>query len=375
MTEGMASDVGAAARLERLRGKLGERELDWLLVTQPENRSYLSGFGERDVSLGSSAAWLLVGRGAAFLITSFLYYEAAVRQAEGFEVVRGAPRFHDGVAEALGAAPASQIGFEAGWLTVELYHDLAERLGEKHELVPTTGLVEELRQIKDAGEIEAIRAANELTDRAYKHVVGLLRPGLTEKQVAWEIEKYMREHGAEGMAFEPAVAAGPHSAVPHHSPTDRPIAASEPIWIDCGARLNGYCGDLTRSFCLGSADERFAEIYGIVLRAQEVAIEGLRAGLTGVEGDALARDVIREAGHGDAFGHSLGHGIGLAIHELPRVSPLGKDVLQPGMLTSVEPGIYLPGWGGVRIEDLVVIEESGVRNLTRAPKQMVIGGD
>jgi Xaa-Pro aminopeptidase len=232
--------------------------------------------------------------------------------------------------------------------------------------------VEELRQVKDPAEVEAVRAAVELTDQAYEHAVELLRPGMTEKQVAWEIEKFMREHGAEGIAFESIVAAGPHAALPHHSPTDRPIATGEPVTIDCGARLNGYCGDLTRSFCLGSADERFAEVYGVVLRAQEAALGGLRAGLTGREGDALARDIIREAGHGDAFGHSLGHGIGLAVHELPRVSARSEDVLRAGMLTSVEPGIYLPGWGGVRIEDLVVIEADGARNLTRAPKTMVI---
>jgi Xaa-Pro aminopeptidase len=363
-------DTGA--RLGRLREQMSERGLDWLLITQPENRRYLSGFGERDVSLGSSAAWLLIGHDAAHLITGFLYYEAAVAAAKGFEVLRAGPRFLDTVAEVVGVGPGKRIGFEAGWLTFELHRDLAERLGGEHELVATAGLVEGLRQIKDASEIEAIRAAVELTDRAFENVLGLIKPGVAERQVAWEIEKYMREHGAEGMAFEVAVAAGPNSAMPHHSSTDRPIAAGEPVWIDCGARLNGYCGDLTRSFCLGAADERFEEIYGIVLRAQAAAVAGLRAGLTGVEGDALARDVIKAAGHGDAFGHSLGHGIGLAVHELPRVSPLGKDALKPGMLTSVEPGIYLPGWGGVRIEDLVVVGEDGAQVLTRAPKSMVV---
>ncbi len=366
--------VGSAARLERMREKLGERGLDWLLVTQPENRSYLSGFAEHDISLGESAGWLLIGQSAAYLITSFLYYEAALAAAKGFEVVKAAPRFLDGVAEALAELPTSQIGFEAGWMTVEIHRDLTERLEGKHELVPTTGLVEELRQIKDAGELEAIRAANELTDRAYEHVVGLIRPGMTEKQVAWEIEKYVREHDGEGLAFASIVASGPNAALPHAVPSDRPIGAGEPVTLDLGARLNGYCGDLTRSFCLDTADARYAEIYGIVLRAQEAALEWLRAGMTGVEGDALARDVIDAAGYGEAFGHSLGHGIGLNVHEPPRVSPMGREALQAGMLSSVEPGIYLPGWGGVRIEDLVVIEEGGNRNLTRAPKQMVIGG-
>ena len=357
------------ARLARLRGKMAECGLDYLLVTQPENRIYLSGFPDRDPSAG----WLLVGEQSGFFLTDFRYVEAVRAGVKDLDVVLATPRLSDALVTLLGQVPAGRLGFEASHLTFEQHRDLAERLQGRHELVPTTGLVEALRQVKDPGEIAAIAAAVELTDRAYEHAVGLLRPGITEKQVAWEIDKYMREHGAEGVAFEPAVAAGPNSAVPHHSSTDRPIGEGEPVWIDCGARLSGYCGDLTRSFCLGRADARFQEVYDLVLRAQLAAEAGLRAGLTGVEGDALAREVIAAAGYGESFGHSLGHGIGLAVHEAPRVSRMGVEVLAAGMVTSVEPGVYIPGWGGVRIEDVAVVEEGGIRVLTRAPKQSIIG--
>ncbi len=361
--------MSVETRLAGLRQKLAERDLDYLLVTQPENRIYLSGFPDRDPSAG----WLLLGQREGYFLTDSRYVEAARQQVRAEDVVLATPRLLDALVGLLGQLPAGRLGFEASHLTVEQHGDLAGKLQGRDELVPTTGLVEGLRAVKEPAEIAAIAAAIELTDRAYEHVVGLLRPGLTEKQVAWEIEKYMREHGAEGMAFDPAVAAGPNSAVPHHSPTDRPIQAGEPVWIDCGARLAGYCGDLTRSFCLGHADARFRQVYDLVLRAQETAEAGLRAGLTGVEGDALARDVIAAAGYGEAFGHSLGHGIGLAVHEAPRVSRLSAEPLAAGMVTSVEPGVYLPGWGGVRIEDVTVIEEGGNRVLTRAPKQSIIG--
>lgn len=360
------------ARLARLRDKLAERTLDYLLVTHPDNRRYLSGFPERDVSVLSSAGWLLVGQRDSYFLTGFLYYGAARESVKGMQVVKTPPRLMDGLLALLEQLPRCNLGFEANWLTVEQHQELTSRLQGRHELAPSTGLVEELRQVKEPEEVAAIEAAVELTDRAYEHVLGLLRPGITEKQVAWELEKYIREHGAEGMAFEPAVAAGPHSAVPHHSPTDRPLGEGEPIWVDVGARLEGYCGDLTRSFCLGHAPARFDEVYDLVLRAQLAAEKGLRAGLTGAEGDALARDVIAAAGYGEAFGHSLGHGIGLAVHEGPRLAKTGTEPLAAGVVTSVEPGVYLPEWGGVRIEDVVLVEEQGVRVLTRAPKQPVV---
>ena len=359
-------------RLAKLRAKIAERGLDYLLVTQPENRRYLTGFAEKDVSPSTSAGWLVVGPRDAVFVTSFLYYEGVRAAVKDWQIVRAKPRIIDGAFEVLSGLPGGKVGFDASWMTVEQHQELLAAVGKQHDFVPAVGLVEELREIKDDAEIAAIAAAVILTDRAYEHSISVVRPGTTEKQLAWEIERYMREHGAEGTAFDIAVAAGPNSATPHHASTDRPIMAGEPVWIDCGALLDGYCGDLTRSFCLGRADEKYREIWDIVYRAQERAEMNLRPGITGVEGDALAREVIAAAGYGDAFGHTLGHGIGLAVHEGPRVSPRGTETLQLGNVTSVEPGIYIAGWGGVRIEDLVVYEPGGVRVLTTAPKQIII---
>jgi len=203
-----------------------------------------------------------------------------------------------------------------------------------------------------------------------------MRPGMTELEVSWIIESYMRTRGAEGVAFELIVAGGPNGARPHARASDRPLRAGEPIVIDMGARLNGYCSDLTRTFCLGQPNEpeRFWEVYNTVLRAQTAAEVALRPGMTGQEGDAVARDLITAAGYGAAFGHGLGHGVGLAVHEEPRLSRVNLSPLAVGSLVTVEPGIYLPGWGGVRIEDVVLITDSGVEVLTRAPKEPILPG-
>ena len=359
-------------RLTKLRAKLDERGLEYLIVTQPENRRYLTGFAEKDVSPSTSAGWLIVGRRDAVFVTSFLYHEGVRAAVKDWRIVRAKPRIIDGALEVLSGLMGGKVGFDSSWMTVEQYQELTSTLGNQHDLLPAVGIVEELREIKDESEIAALAAAAVLTDRAFEHAIGQLRPGTTEKQLAWEIERYMREHGAEGVAFDVAVAAGPNSATPHHAPTDRPIREGEPVWIDCGAQLDGYCGDLTRSFCLGHADAKYREIWEIVRRAQEQAELNLRPGLTGVEGDALAREVIAAAGYGETFGHSLGHGIGLAVHEGPRVSPRGIETLRAGMVSSVEPGIYVAGWGGVRIEDVVVYEPSGIRVLTSAPKQAIM---
>lgn len=372
------------SRLQKLRERLATRELDYLLITEPNNRRYLSGFPERDLSVSSSAGWLMIGQRTAHFITSFLYLDSVkanvAENGGAFEVVSAYPSFATGAGEILAKlrtdgqpnGGGTTVGFESGWTTVAGYEALVGRIDESVQLVPTSGIVEELRIVKDDSEIEALRQAALLTDRAYENVLNLIREGITERQVAWEIERYIREHGGEGVSFEPAVAFGQNSAVPHHAPTDRPLRRGEPVWIDCGALLDGYCGDLTRSFSLGEADDRFLSIYELVLASQEKSKAGVKASITGQVADALARDHLAAAGYGEAFGHSLGHGVGLAIHENPRLSRFSDDTLQPGMVTSVEPGVYLSDWGGVRIEDVVVITASGLVTLTTAPKQAII---
>jgi Xaa-Pro aminopeptidase len=241
------------------------------------------------------------------------------------------------------------------------------------EWVSTKGLVEDLRLIKDEAEIAMMRRAARIADDAFDFLCRTLRPGMTEIQAAWELEAYMRVHGADKIAFDLIVGAGPGGAEPHHHCSSRPIEVGEPIVLDLGARVNGYNSDLTRTICLGQPqDSRFMEIHNIVLRAQETAIGGIRAGMTGVEADRLARDVIEAAGYGSNFGHGLGHGVGLAIHESPRAGKTSEDTLPAGATLTVEPGIYIPGWGGVRIEDLTRIDKNGVELQSRASKEPLV---
>lgn len=347
-------------RLTQLRHKLVEQELDAIAITQPENRRYLSGFT-------GSAGVLVVSAEATYLATDFRYYEQAQRQAPEFTLVKIENRFPPCLAELLAEIGAQQVGFESTHVTVDQHQQWAEAL-EGIELVPTKGLVEDLRVIKDAEELTLIRRAVELSDAAFTHIAQWLEPGVTESAVAWELEAFMRTHGADDIAFPLIVGSGPNGAMPHAHPGDRKIQEGEPIVMDLGARVGGYCSDLTRTLCLGEPDDMLRRIYAIVLGAQEAAEYAMRAGLKGSTVDAITRDLIEAAGHGEHFGHGLGHGLGMAVHERPRASRTSEDVLQAGMVISVEPGIYIEGWGGVRIEDLVVVREQGIEILTTAPK-------
>jgi Xaa-Pro aminopeptidase len=237
-------------------------------------------------------------------------------------------------------------------------------------LVSLDKLVLPLRAIKDEGEIAALRAAVACADRAFDHLCQVIRPGMSEVEVAWELESAMRRDGASATSFAIIVGSGPNGAMPHATAGERIVQAGEPIVMDFGALVDGYCSDITRTLCLGRADERYLEIWNLVLQAQRAVEEQIRPGMTGQQADAIARDLFVQAGHGDHFGHGLGHGVGLAIHETPFMNRLAKDVfLKPGMVLTVEPGIYLPGWGGVRIEDMVILREDGAEILTQAPKQ------
>ncbi len=233
------------------------------------------------------------------------------------------------------------------------------------EWLPLEEVGEELREVKVPVELAAIRRALNLTETVFQQVAELLTPGMTEAETAWEIERRLREGGSEGVAFEPIVAGGPNSAMPHHRPGDYILQPGEPIIIDMGARVDGYCADLTRTLVLGEADEQFRKIYRLVRQAQEMAERELKAGMDSLAGDALARDVIAAAGYGEAFGHSLGHGVGLAVHESPSLSPSAerKSILKADSVMTVEPGIYLTGWGGVRLEDMVRLTDEGAEVL------------
>lgn len=360
-------------RVDRLRRLLKEWGLEAMVITQPENRRYLGGF------TGSSGA-LLISDDEAFLITSFVYLEQAEGQAPGFSIVREngtallGHNFAKALLELLDKIDARRIGFEGHHLTFAQHREWAAVLVLKgRELVAIEGLVEGMRAVKDEAELALIRQAVALTDEVCSHLINYIRPGLTEREVAWEAERCMREWGAEKLAFDVIVASGPNGAKPHAVPTERTIGRSEPIVIDMGARVDGYHSDLSRTISLGEPDERFREIYDIVLEAQERAEEGIREGMTGREVDALARQVIKGAGYGEYFGHGLGHGVGLSMRdELPRASRVSGDLLRLGSVLTIEPGIYIPHWGGVRIEDVVVVGKEGAEVLSTASKEPIV---
>jgi Xaa-Pro aminopeptidase len=273
--------------------------------------------------------------------------------------------------ELLQGCSIKSLGFESSFATVAFYEQLnsiLKKLSAQPVLIPVNNLVEELRAVKDPQEIACIEEAARITDKALVHTETILEPGLSEQQLAWEIEKYIREQGSQSIPFELIVAAGPNSALPHARPSDRIIKTGEPIVVDIGSRLNFYSSDLTRTFCIGQPDDTYKKVYEIALKAQMTAIENIKPGMTGAEADALARRVITEAGYGDSFGHGLGHGIGLVTHESPRVSLNSADILTEGMVFTIEPGIYISGWGGVRIEDDIVIENGKIRVISSARK-------
>ncbi|NLT73082.1 MAG: aminopeptidase P family protein [Chloroflexi bacterium] len=353
-------------RVERLVAALEARDLEGMLVSSPENRRYLSGFT-------GSAGVLLITAQAAKLATDFRYYEQVAEQAPDFELVAVPQQMPQVLARELRALGLERVAFESQDLTVETYNIWAQAF-EGIELVPTSGIVEELRAVKEPVELEAIERAVRISDAAMVHLMDVLRPGMTERQVAWELEVHMRTHGAEALAFATIAAAGPRSAMSHAVPTERPIQEGEPMVIDMGARVDGYLSDMTRSFCVGWASDQYLEIWDTVLQAQLAAEKGIRAGMTGIEADALARSLIYGAGHEGKFGHGLGHSVGLAIHEDPRASFLSTAVLPEGLVLTVEPGIYLPGWGGIRTEDMIVVGGEVSRVLTQCPKVPVVPG-
>jgi Xaa-Pro aminopeptidase len=361
-------------RLAQVRQLMYDQQLDALLVTDAANRRYLSGFS-------GSAGSLLLSADRALLLSDFRYQVQAAREAPDFEFrllanAGALPAALPALLRELGLdTPRARLGFEAANVSVAQYSALQQAFKTEQLRVSwlaTEGLVEQARRRKDAAELATLRRAIAITDAAFAAVRPLLRPEMREREAAWELEKAMRERGADGLAFDIIVAAGENGSRPHARAGDDLLGRGQPIVMDFGALLEGYHADMTRTVVLGEADERFWQIYNIVLAAQQAAEAGVRAGLTGQQADAIARDQIAAAGYGDAFGHSLGHGVGLAIHEGPRLAQTSQDTLAAGAVVSIEPGIYLPGWGGVRIEDLVALTETGLDVLTQSSKDPVV---
>lgn len=353
--------------LEKIQTSLRRKNLDALLVTQPENRRYLSGFTATDLAIAESAGALLVpGRGTPLLLTDSRYQLQAEQEATSCQVVLLKSSLPGALKSILHRQGVKKLAFESHYFL----HDTAVRLmdlGQKEgiEIAGASGLVEKLRVQKSAEEIARIGQSVLLNEAVFQEVFSRLQPGQTEREVALAIETTMRQKGAEGPSFPTIVAAGPNAALPHAVPTDRAINKGEPVIIDMGLKLNGYCSDMTRTVILGTPDRQTVKIMRLVRQAQRAALKIIRAGVLACDVDRAAREIIARAGFGKNFGHGLGHGVGLAVHEAPSLNRKRRIKLQPGMVVTVEPGIYLPGWGGVRLENMVVVEEQGCAILNR----------
>lgn len=337
--------------------------LDAFLVTQKDNRRYLSAF------TGSNGI-LLVTKDRQIILTDFRYYEQVEREAPGWELIKAGRDPSEDLVQLIPELQLTnaKIGFEADHVTVLQFYAWIKALPEV-ELVETNGFVLALRKIKTEPELAAIQKAVALVDEAIGHIYDWIQPGMTEKEIAWELEVFMRSHGAAALSFETIVAAGPNSALPHATPSDYEVKLGDVVLIDTGCVIDGYCSDITRTFSLGEPNHpEFLTIWQLVNRANAAAARGIKAGISSKDADSLARDLIKEAGYGDDFGHSLGHGVGLAIHEAPKVSYLREDALEAGSVITIEPGVYLSGAFGVRIEDMAVITQNGLEILTTAPK-------
>lgn len=352
-----------AVRLQRLREKMREQELAALLITNPYNRQYMTGFT-------GSSGYVIITEDQALLLTDFRYVEQAAEQVQHYEIIQHEPKPLSTIRTLLNKMNVQRLGIEASDMTYSMFLDYEDQLDQ--EIVPSGQLVEQLRKRKDQDELHIMQEAMQLADKAFEHILTRLKPGVSEKQISAELEYFMRLHGATSSSFDTIVASGARSALPHGVASDKLLQHGDFVTLDFGAYYKGYCSDLTRTVVLGNPSEQQHTIYHIVLEAQMKVLDGLRPGMTGKEADSLAREVIKQYGYGDHFGHGTGHGLGMEIHEAPRLSQSGDTVLEPGMVVTVEPGIYIAGFGGVRIEDDVVITDTGKTIMTQSTKQLLV---
>lgn len=351
-------------RLEKLRALLDEQGVDAIITENQPNRRYISGFT-------GSSGWALVSLDQAILLTDFRYVDQAGEQAPDFEIVNTQRAPLPAIAQALKDLGVKKLAFEKHLVTYSTFEDWKNAF-DFVELVATSGIFEQLREIKDESELQLIREATKIADAAFSHILTFIKPGVREIDVAMELEFHMRKLGAASSSFDIIVASGKRGALPHGVASEKIIQAGEMVTMDFGALYKGYVSDITRTISVGEPDPKMREIYDIVLRAQLNGVEKLKPGMTGIEADALTRDIIREAGYAEAYGHSTGHSIGLLVHETPNLSAASSAILKPGNVVTVEPGIYVSDLGGVRIEDDVVITETGCEILTKSTKELLI---
>lgn len=352
-------------RLQAFRSKMSEKGLDGALVTKRENYIYLAGFT-------GTSAYLFITKDKAILITDFRYVEqATIQSTPSFEIVEYQGSLFDTINQLLKNNDIEKLGFEEGQVTYEKYNEYVTKLDLK-EFIPMGGIIEKLRIIKDSAELAIIQRAVDIADETFTHILKYIKPGVLEIELAAEMEHHMKRLGAKGQSFDIIVASGKRSSLPHGVASDKKIELGDTITLDFGALYKEYCSDMTRTVFLGQPSEDIKKIYNIVLEAQLKAIEGAHEGVLGKSVDAIAREHITACGFGNNFGHGLGHGVGLEIHEEPRFSKLGNLVMENGMVVTVEPGIYVNGLGGVRIEDIIVINGKSPSILTKSTKDIVI---
>ena len=356
-------------RMREARKLLKEKGLDAAFIASSANICYLSGFVGRD-------SYFYLSAGKQVILTDSRYTLQAEEEGKGCQVRTICNERGYGVLlkELLEEDKVKQLGFEDGVMTWQMVKKLRDETGKEEEKISWTPLGDTLsllRSVKEEEELKRLARAEQIGDEAFSYILTQIKPGVTELEMAAKLEYFMKSHGAEDKSFDTIVASGYHSAMPHAVPTEKVLEKGDFITLDFGCKYQGYCSDMTRTVVLGKASEKQKEVYQIVLEAQKTALGSLRAGMTGMEGDRLAREVIERAGYGEYFGHGLGHSVGLEIHESPRLSLKDETVLKAGMIETVEPGIYIPDFGGVRIEDMVVIMEDGVRNLTSSPKELI----
>ncbi len=357
-----------AERLGRLRETMVAKPFDTLMVLNGENRRYLSGFTGADTQLDESAGALFINDKQLILATDPRYDTQAAAEAEGYEIVCYKEGLAKSIPDICKMLDIKCLGFEISRISYKQYHEIHAKLTSDTidiRLVPTDSIVEDIRLIKDPAEIEKTKQALEIAENAFLSLMSELKPGISEKEAAWHLEKEMRESGADALSFPSIVASGPNSALPHAIPGNRTFKKAEPILFDWGAVLHGYCSDTSRTTILGKADDTFMKVFNTVVEAQKRAIEAIRGGISSKNIDQIARHHIEAMGYKGKFGHGLGHGTGLAVHEAPALSPLKDTILRPGMLVTVEPGIYIPEWGGVRIENQIVVKEDGAEVLNK----------
>ncbi|MGE4559243.1 MAG: M24 family metallopeptidase [Desulfobulbus sp.] len=354
-------------RIDRLQQSLRRRKIDGLLVSQPENRRYLSGYTAPDHGIQETSGFLLIpASGRPILLTDSRFTLQAEAEAPLFTVDTYTKGLLKSLEKQCRRLDLKTLAFESDYYLHGAYLRLEKMAGEQGlELKAESGLVEKMRVVKDERELELLRRSTALNEKVFQSVYQTIEPGMSEREIALALELTMREMGAEGPSFETIVAFGTNAARPHAVPTDRVLRAGELVLIDMGLVLDGYCSDMTRTFVAGKPDRTFIDRHRVVRRAMLAGISAIRAGVTGVAVDRAARQVLIDAGYGEAFGHGLGHGVGIAVHEDPRLSPRGSKQLRAGMVVTVEPGLYLADWGGIRLENMVIVTEEGAEVINR----------